>query len=164
MKFDGDFNDIDYSNSFINEMEINPDSKIKIKSVINGKGEEWEEDGRSSIHKIGLFNAILEQSMGEPEFNCSSNNKYLLVKGYNVLMKSVVNFPCFSTAKHVHIYAINKVFLDEFIYIDKRSMDLAIISPNWYYTKNLQLLFIGRTFQYDDPELQEYWKREAQST
>lgn len=139
-KFLNEFNVNEHIIDVINRMEIRQNSKNKIQSAINRLRD--EKSDKSLLYKFELLNATKYQSLGDPEFIC--NETHLMVRGYNIYMQSVEKDGCFGNAQHVHIFAINKFFVDAQIIVATRNMEMAIISPIWQYNDT----YNGNDFQF----------------
>lgn len=79
--------------------------------------------------KLKLLQSIWDQSMQPISIDCSTDGKFLIAKGFNVLIRDIIESDCWTNAMHIEIFALNKVFLDA--NIDKPSAYLSIISPAW---------------------------------
>lgn len=83
--------------------------------------------------KLKLLHAVWRQSTQNASYDCLSDRTHLLVKGYNVLLSHAIQDDCFKDAKHIQIFALNKVFIDADVtkFIANKTLDMAIISPTW---------------------------------
>lgn len=81
------------------------------------------------VFKLKAVQALWSQAMSNMVFSCPSDR--LIVKAYVISISNVVALECWSKAKFIDIFALNKVFIDADI--DKSSIraEMSIIAPTW---------------------------------
>lgn len=93
-----------------------------------------------NTNKLNLLHAVVKELKQPNTEHCKGDT--LHVRGFNVLLSNVVNIHCFKAAKHVQIFAWNKVFIDTSIV--KPSLDTIIISPVWEIVRKYEFNFHGK--------------------
>lgn len=125
------------NSSIYDEKTIEPVKSFEFANSISQLDPTWHKDILDTYkgiqdmylnkYKLNLLQTVWEQSREFASIECQNDN--LLVFGYNVLLTDVVGDDCFKIAKHLQIFALNKVFFDT--NLTKPSLDIAVVSPIW---------------------------------
>lgn len=109
-------------------------SEIGLKPILDALNDKRYSDVienmKINVFKLKAVQALWSQTMADIKISCKSDDK-LIVKGYVVLMSKVIEAECWSTAKFIDIFALNKVFIDVDVDKNRKQAAISIISPIW---------------------------------
>ncbi|XP_034951234.1 uncharacterized protein [Chelonus insularis] len=78
------------------------------------------------------------------DISCVSSSKQMVVKGYNIRISDVVKMDCWTNAKIVQIFALNKVFIDSTLNKTGAEMQLSLIAPTWEVVGGPKIILDGK--------------------
>ncbi|XP_034935139.1 uncharacterized protein [Chelonus insularis] len=76
------------------------------------------------------------------QFSCTPEQ--LTVKGYNVKMCDVIKCDCWAHVKIIHVFALNKVFIDCPINKTGEEVQIFILAPTWEVIRTQKIILNGK--------------------